>query len=61
MAIYTFKCPMCGIVGEFLIRKNEQVICGECLVNNDPNVAAPFMDKILSVPSPMQWGCRKGF
>jgi len=64
MAIYTFKCPLCGKTLDKIqkMRDNTPVFC-DCYCNDsDDRVEAyPRMERVLATPSPMQWGCLKGF
>jgi hypothetical protein len=61
MAIYTYQCPLCGEIKEKLMRSQDYTpVC----TNLDCVAWTPvpaLMTRILSIPSPMQWGCRKGF
>jgi predicted nucleic acid-binding Zn ribbon protein len=51
MPIFTFKCLLCGAVIELIVKPNvNATICEEC-----GDVAL----KVLSVPSPPQWGCKR--
>jgi putative FmdB family regulatory protein len=53
MPLYTFKCEICDTKIERLVKLEvNATICKEC---GGPDF------KVLSVPSPAQWGCRKGF
>lgn len=58
MAIYTYKCPDCGLVEEKLVKKiTEEVFHFTC-----PNAQYnyfPTMEIVPSVPSPPQWNCKR--
>jgi putative FmdB family regulatory protein len=53
MAIYTYKCEECGKIFEEIKKdRTEYSFCPVC--DSEAKVQ-------LSVPSPAQWGCLKGF
>jgi hypothetical protein len=68
MPIYTYKCPSCGLVEEHLSR---QKITDNPLLDiewfhylcpngkTEDNGWTVTMQRVLSVPSPAQWGCRR--
>lgn len=61
MPIYTYKCPNCGRVDEKLQKSTDDVLeCSTCTLRGDFTKWHTKMELVLSVPSPMQWGCRKG-
>jgi putative FmdB family regulatory protein len=61
MPIYQFQCPRCGNTLD-KIRKVWDNRPVECEKHCDETSDAPvYMNRVLAVPSPMQWGCRKGF
>ena len=55
VAIYTFKCPKCEAVIEKIAKYNDPPPVCYC------TKTVKQMKLVPSVPSPMQWGCRKGF
>ena len=57
MPIYKFACYICGHELEKIVKINEKVFCTKCAVGP----LEQEMEKVLSVPSPFQWGCVKGF
>lgn len=64
MPIYTFKCPRCEEVVEKLVKNVDAIVFCECefdmyTVSGAIRQAHPEMQLVPSVPSPMQWGCRK--
>ena len=61
MAIYTYKCPTCQKVIEALVQGSEKEQYCVCAGKWVDGMVATKMQKVLSVPSPMQWGCQKGF
>jgi putative FmdB family regulatory protein len=54
MAIYNYKCPICGKTEEKLIRWDQLPPICDC---HDVEIE---MVKVLSVPSPAQWNCARG-
>jgi hypothetical protein len=57
MAIYTYKCPGCGLVEEKLIKSlDEKLYHFLCPSLIGDKVQTVLMKRILSVPSPLQWG-----
>jgi putative FmdB family regulatory protein len=59
MAIYSYKCTHCGRQVEALVRGEEHEQYCTCGVPiSDANIVTRMI-KVLSVPSPAQWGCRR--
>lgn len=58
MPLYTYRCNECGKVLDKLQKIGDNSPTCDCHSEGDrPSV----MEKVLAIPSPMQWGCRKGF
>ena len=58
MPIYHFACAMCGLELEKLVKAGEEIDCPKCgPVFND--MGGYKMERLLSLPSPAQWNCRK--
>ncbi len=68
MPIYTFECPNCGKRVDKLRKMGDNgIVFCDCeivrpgVIKNTAVRFPPEMKIVPSVPSPMQWGCRKGF
>jgi putative FmdB family regulatory protein len=65
MALYTYKCQMCPTTVELVARFEDDVKpCPNCtttIKNGDIvlGTTPSLMKRVLSVPSPAQWNCRK--
>lgn len=64
MPIYTLKCRKCGKVQERLVKRESINFCDTCIITFDKVSGGvvelkPEMEIIPSVPSPMQWGCKR--
>jgi hypothetical protein len=53
VAIYTFKCPKCEAVIEKIAKYNDPPPVCYC------TKTVKQMKLVPSVPSPMQWGCKR--
>ena len=60
MPIITFKCEVCGKEKEEIVPMR-RVADGENLFMDCKYCEDGIMEQVPSVPSPMVWGCRKGF
>ncbi len=58
MPIYKFACSICGHECERIVKLYEIVYCSRCAVTF-ADVGGVPMERILSVPSKMQWGCKR--
>jgi hypothetical protein len=64
VAIYIYKCPRCKEIKEKIVKSFDAIVFCECeqdylTVDGQVKQLHPEMVRILSVPSPPQWNCRR--